>query len=185
MPLMTLSWRTMSFVYTDVRTLPNIRNCNTIKKPCWGWGVVESEPAKFKTHRDGKDIFTVRVWLNLGSDSKGEMQHIRVNMYGVYAEGCQYLEVGDPVHFEGTLRFDPQLSGIKKTRYFIIDAEMVIPPYSADGREFCARKRHLQELENAEMLRKCTDHVTGEFVPGLDKLEQHLKEERDGGLQKS
>ena len=185
MPLMVLSHRTLSFVYTDIRSLSNLKP--TVQRPCWGWGILAQDPVVYYEH--GKDAngkktkyLAVRTWLVLGTDSKGVSQGIRLNIYGVYAEGCQYLEKGDPIHFEGTLLLDKYFTKEKGFPYWMVDATMVIPPYSADGREFCARRNAIREMQNAEMISRYTDMATGEFLPGLNKLEEHLKEERDGSL---
>ena len=183
MPLMVLSHRTLSFVYTDIRSLSNLKP--TVQRPCWGWGILAREPVKYYERgkdADGKSYkyLAVRTWLGLGTDSKGVSQGIRLNIYGVYAEGCQYLEQGDPIHFEGTLLYDKYFSKKLERPYWMVDATMVIPPYSADGREFCARRNAIREMQNAEMISRYTDMTTGEFLPGLSKLEEHLKGERDG-----
>ena len=181
MPLMVLSHRTLSFVYTDVRSLGNLKQ--TVQRPCWGWGILARDPVIYYEHgknADGKryKYLAVRTWLDLGTDSKGVSQGIRLNIYGLYAEGCQYLEKGDPIHFEGTLLLDKYFTKEKGFPYWMVDATMVIPPYSADGREFCARRNAIREMQNAEMISRYTDMATGEFLPGLSKLEEHLKEER-------
>lgn len=181
MPLMSLDTKTRSFVWTDVNELSTLAAYKKVMALCWGWGELKYDPVKFYQEIHGNKVFTVRQWVYLGGSGPAR-QEIRVDIKGVYAEGCQYLMKEDPIFFLGMLRYDPKYSQLKNFPFFLVEAQMVIPPYSADGREFCARKNAIIERQNAEMIRRYTDMETGEFLPGMEKLEEHLKGERDGSL---
>ena len=181
MPIMTLDKKTLSFVWTDINELSTLSAYSKVASLCWGWGILKYDPVKFYQNIHGDKVFTVRQWVYLGGDGPTR-QEVRVDIKGVYAEGCQYLMQGDPIFFLGVLKYDQKYSLLKNFPFFLVDAHMVIPPYSADGREFCARKNAIIERQNADMIRKYTDMATGEFLPGLNKLEEHLKGERNGDL---
>lgn len=179
MPIFTLSKETLSFVWTDINTLSTLPNYDKIAVLCWGWGKLKSNPVKFYQEIHGNKVFTVRQWVWLGGDGP-KRQEVRVDINGVYAEGCQYLEKEDPIHFLGVLKYDRKYSKLKEFPFFIVDAHMVIPPYSADGREFCARKNAIVERHTEQMISRYMQD--DRFVNGNKALEEHLKGERDGGL---
>ena len=186
MPLFVLDSGTQSLVCTDVNSIPLNHGYKYIKKYCWGVGRVRGTPKKFYQHitnwkGEDEKVFTVRMWMWVAG-RKREAQYIRIDITDEYAEGCQYLVDGDPIQFFGTLRYDKGYSAYRKSPQFIIKAWMVIPPYSADGREFCARKRAIEERRNGEMLSKIME--MGMPVPTLDDLEQYERnvEEYDGDI---
>ena len=176
MPIMTLSKETLSFVWTDINALPTIPNYDKIVVLCWGWGLLKSNPVKFYQEIRGNKVFTVRQWVWLGGDGP-KRQEVRVDIKGVYAEGCQYLEKGDPIFFLGVLKYDRKFSNMKGFPFFLVDAHMVIPPYSADGREFCARQQAIVERRNDRFIDSIDEE---QFSNGMRALEERLKGERDG-----
>lgn len=181
MPIFTLSQKTKSFVYTDINELATLPLYKKVNAYCWGWGRLKSDPAKYYKDHNGHKVFHVRMWLWLGGTGT-KRRDIRADVSGVYAEGCQYLIEDDPVWFLGTIRYDHKYSTMKGFPFFIIDTDMVIPPYSADGREFCARKNAIIERQTYDMVSQYMNTGTGEVVPGQNALEEFLKGERDGGL---
>lgn len=176
MPIMTLNPKTLSFVWTDINELSTIPSYTKVRSLCWGWGELTKDPVKFYREIRGNKVFFVRSWLWLGGKGTSRRE-IRVDISGVYAEGCQYLIQGDPILFLGVIRYDPKYSKIKGFPHFLVEAHMVIPPYSADGREFCARKNAIIERQTAEMISQYMD--MGDVVPGQAALEEFLKGERD------
>lgn len=183
MPIMTLNNKTLSFCWTDINELSTLAVADQIRALCWGWGVIKYDPVKFFKSKKDRKNFTVRSWVYLGGKDENR-QEIRIDISGVYAEGCQYLTKGDPIFFLGLLQYDHKYSELKHFPFFIVDAQMVIPPYSADGREFCARKNALIERQTAELVSKYASQGIGDIVPGMTKLEGHLKleEELNGNI---
>lgn len=178
MPIMTLNPNTKSFVWTDINELATIPSHEKVNALCWGWGNLMCDPAKYYKEHYGHKVFHVLFWLHLGGKGT-KRREIRVDVSGVYAEGCQYLLKDDPILYVGVLKYDSTYSRIKGFPYFIVNAHMVIPPYSADGREFCARKNAIIERQTLDMISSYANSDIGEVVPGQAALEEFLKGNRD------
>ena len=179
MPLMILNNRTADFSMYDANLLPQMLNFIGFKRWCWGWGVIKYEPKKFYRERTVNNkkakYLAVRSWVDL-SCGRGDPQEIRIDITDEYAEGCQYLMPGDPIWFCGEVKYDGKYSEIKGFPFFIIKADMVIPPYSADGREFCARKNAIVERRNEQMLSDLMQ--SGQKTPNMDDLGRYLEKEK-------
>ena len=179
MPLMLFNNKTQDFSLYNANLLPEMKNPEGFHRSCWGWGKIKYEPKKFyrKSMAGGKEhkVFTVRSWIDL-SQRREKPQEIRIDITDEYAEGCQYLMPGDPVWFCGEVWYDRKYSEIKKFPFFIILADMVIPPYSADGREFCARKNAIVERKNEQMLSELMQ--SGQKTPNMDDLGRYLEKEK-------
>lgn len=176
MPLKLVNNKDGGFYLCDANLLPSMLNPVGFKRLCEGWGVIKYEPKKFYRQRNvnGKatKYLTVRSWIDL-SCGRGKPQDIRIDITDEYAEGCQYLMPGDPIWFCGEVKYDGKYSEIKKFPFFIILADMVIPPYSADGREFCARKNAIVERRNEALLSEIME--SGQHVPNMDDLGRYLE----------
>ena len=182
MPLFVYSHKRNNFVFAtpgEVNSYAQMRP-RQFQLPCWGWGTLMSDPKKGYIKTEGwgakrrEKVFVVRMWINFSGVSRTE--NMRVQVRDVYAEGIQYLMKGDPVCVYGSLVYDKLYSQYKKQTFFIIEADMTIPPYSADGRQFCARKNAVIERSNSQMF----DQIVrkGE-IPGAQDLREYMEKQRE------